>query len=84
MNTLAIVLQAPMELRLDRVGLNPPGDEDVVVDVADDLLDRLTRIAHEHGQAGRRTACISLGIAGHVDIAVLGRDADHLLGPRIS
>ena len=33
MNTLAIVLQAPMELRLDRVGLNPPGDEDVVVDV---------------------------------------------------
>jgi len=33
MNTLAIVLQAPMELRLDRVGLNPPGAEDVVVDV---------------------------------------------------
>ena len=33
MNTLAIVLQAPRELRLDRVGLNPPGDEDVVVDV---------------------------------------------------
>jgi 3-hydroxyethyl bacteriochlorophyllide a dehydrogenase len=33
MNTLAIVLQAPRELRLDRVGLNPPGAEDVVVDV---------------------------------------------------
>ncbi len=33
MNTLAIVMQAPRELRLDRIGLNPPGDGDVVVDV---------------------------------------------------
>ncbi|MEN9709016.1 MAG: hypothetical protein RIQ68_1424 [Pseudomonadota bacterium] len=33
MNTLAIVMNAPMELRLDLVGLNPPGAEDVVVDV---------------------------------------------------
>jgi 3-hydroxyethyl bacteriochlorophyllide a dehydrogenase len=33
MNTLAIVMRAPRELELDRVGLNSPGDDDVVVDV---------------------------------------------------
>ena len=33
LDTLAVVLRAPEDLALTRVGLTPPGDEDVVVDV---------------------------------------------------
>lgn len=33
LDTLAVVLRAPEDLVLDRLGLTPPGDEDVVVDV---------------------------------------------------
>ena len=33
MNTLAIIMQAPKDLRLDRVNLIPPGEDDVVIDV---------------------------------------------------
>jgi 3-hydroxyethyl bacteriochlorophyllide a dehydrogenase len=34
MDALAVVLEAPEQLVLSRVGLSPPGDEDVVVDIA--------------------------------------------------
>jgi 3-hydroxyethyl bacteriochlorophyllide a dehydrogenase len=33
LDTLAVVLRAPEDLTLARVGLTPPGDEDIVVDV---------------------------------------------------
>jgi 3-hydroxyethyl bacteriochlorophyllide a dehydrogenase len=33
MNTLAVILQAPKDLRLERVNLTPPGEDDLVVDV---------------------------------------------------
>lgn len=33
MNSLAIIMQAPKELRLDRVDLIPPGADDVLVDI---------------------------------------------------
>jgi 3-hydroxyethyl bacteriochlorophyllide a dehydrogenase len=33
LDTLAVVLRAPEDLVLDRLGLTPPGEEDVVVDV---------------------------------------------------
>jgi bacteriochlorophyllide a dehydrogenase len=34
MNTVAVVLQQPEQLMLSRLDLSPPGDEDVVVDIA--------------------------------------------------
>jgi 3-hydroxyethyl bacteriochlorophyllide a dehydrogenase len=34
MDTLAVVLEAPERLHLDRVDLSPPADDDVVVDIA--------------------------------------------------
>jgi 3-hydroxyethyl bacteriochlorophyllide a dehydrogenase len=33
MNTLAVILQAPKDLRLERVNLTPPGEDDLVIDV---------------------------------------------------
>ena len=33
MNTIAVVLEQPQQLRLSRLDLSPPGDEDVVVDI---------------------------------------------------
>ena len=33
LDTLAVVLEAPEHLRLSRLVLSPPGDDDVVVDI---------------------------------------------------
>ncbi|NCV91128.1 MAG: chlorophyll synthesis pathway protein BchC, partial [Betaproteobacteria bacterium] len=34
LQTLAVVMEKPQRLRLDRVGLSVPGDQDLVVEIA--------------------------------------------------